>query len=289
MHRGFSLIELSIVILIIGILIAGVTQSSRLVKQMRLSSARTMTQSSPVAGIKGLMVWLESTSEKSFLAAEAEEGVNISLWNDINPQTSYPNNVTKTASSAVQYRESGINNLPSVYFGGTLAANTFLSGTMVVPSPNNSFSLFTVSKFDDNTSTNWRIVMFNGNPSGSSSGWLYAKGGTGSPLNKRCISLYGASDQCGAATISKDAEIASATYDGTTLNVYYNGASILSNVASMNTPVAGGVLAIGGIEPASISYLGNIGEVIIFDRKLKNEERVAIEQYLGKKWGIKVN
>ena len=34
--KAFSLIELSIVILIIGILVAGVTSSSRLLKQMKL-------------------------------------------------------------------------------------------------------------------------------------------------------------------------------------------------------------------------------------------------------------
>lgn len=45
-NKAFSLIELSIVILIIGILVAGVTSSSRLINQMRLTSARTLTQSS---------------------------------------------------------------------------------------------------------------------------------------------------------------------------------------------------------------------------------------------------
>jgi len=38
--KAFSLIELSIVILIIGIFVAGVTSSSRLLKQMKLTSAR---------------------------------------------------------------------------------------------------------------------------------------------------------------------------------------------------------------------------------------------------------
>ncbi|MFM7620236.1 MAG: prepilin-type N-terminal cleavage/methylation domain-containing protein [Alphaproteobacteria bacterium] len=64
--KAFSLIELSIVILIIGILVAGVTQSSRLIRQMALSSARALTQSSPVPSIAGLVSWYEPTSEKSF-------------------------------------------------------------------------------------------------------------------------------------------------------------------------------------------------------------------------------
>lgn len=45
--KAFSLIELSIVILIIGILVAGVTQSSRLINAMRIQSIRSLTINSP--------------------------------------------------------------------------------------------------------------------------------------------------------------------------------------------------------------------------------------------------
>jgi len=34
---------------------------------------------------------------------------------------------------------------------------------------------------------------------------------------------------------------------------------------------------------------GNINEIIIFNRALKNLERTAIEQYLSSKWGIALN
>lgn len=48
---AFSLIELSIIILIIGILVAGVTQSSRLVNEMRLATVRNINQNSPIHNI----------------------------------------------------------------------------------------------------------------------------------------------------------------------------------------------------------------------------------------------
>ena len=57
--RAFSLIEISIVLLIIGILVAGVTQSSRLISQSKINSARAMTQSSPVSSIKILFSGLK--------------------------------------------------------------------------------------------------------------------------------------------------------------------------------------------------------------------------------------
>lgn len=84
MKRAFSLIELSIVILIIGILIAGVTQGGRIVTQMRLASAKSLTISSPVTSISGLTLWLEPTLEESFIDSEAQDGVGLTNWNDIN-------------------------------------------------------------------------------------------------------------------------------------------------------------------------------------------------------------
>ena len=90
--KAFSLIELSIVILIIGILIAGVTQGSRLVSAMKLNTARTVTQSSEVNSITGVVTWLESTADKSFDDAEETDGSIITNWYDINPQSLLKNN-----------------------------------------------------------------------------------------------------------------------------------------------------------------------------------------------------
>ena len=33
---------------------------------------------------------------------------------------------------------------------------------------------------------------------------------------------------------------------------------------------------------------GYISEIIIFDRALKKEERISVQNYLAKKWGIKI-
>ena len=53
LHKAFSLIELSIVVLIIGILIAGITQGSRLVRQSRLVVARSLTQNASLLLMPG--------------------------------------------------------------------------------------------------------------------------------------------------------------------------------------------------------------------------------------------
>ena len=48
---GFSMIELSVVILIIGVLIGGILASQRIVAKFRITIAQTLTISSPVNGI----------------------------------------------------------------------------------------------------------------------------------------------------------------------------------------------------------------------------------------------
>ena len=65
-NKAFSLIELAVVILIIGILVAAVTQGGKLVSRAKVTSAKTMTQSSPVSGIDNLSLWLETVTDQSF-------------------------------------------------------------------------------------------------------------------------------------------------------------------------------------------------------------------------------
>ena len=92
LKNAFSLIELSIVILIVGILIAGVTQSSRLINQMKLSSAQSITRSSDVISINDMVFWAETSLENSLTNSsggfQMDNGGAISSWNDINLRSS---------------------------------------------------------------------------------------------------------------------------------------------------------------------------------------------------------
>ena len=128
--RGFSLIELSIVILIIGILVAGVTQSSRLINQMRLVSTRSITQGSGITSIQGLVAWWDCCDEKTFLENEASNNSLISTWNDLNPTSTSKINLNQNiATSQPTYISSSINNLPSLRFDGSdrFITNNFLA------------------------------------------------------------------------------------------------------------------------------------------------------------------
>ena len=60
-NKAFSLIELSIVILVISLLVVGVTKGSRLMSEAKLKSAQALTSSSPVNAMTGVVLWLDAT------------------------------------------------------------------------------------------------------------------------------------------------------------------------------------------------------------------------------------
>ncbi len=97
--KAFSLIELSIVILVIGVLIAGVIQGANMVKKSQLQTARNLTTSSPVSGVKDLMLWYETSLESSFKTTEAADNTQISVWYDNNKQSMAKNNATQATST----------------------------------------------------------------------------------------------------------------------------------------------------------------------------------------------
>ena len=62
------------VILIIGILIAGVSQGIDLYGDFKLASARNLTSGSIVARVPNLSMWWEVTAENSFKTAKPNDG-----------------------------------------------------------------------------------------------------------------------------------------------------------------------------------------------------------------------
>ena len=55
--RAFSLFEMSIVIIIVSLTIAGITLSTRLIGKSTLAKAQLLTKNSPVKDIENLLFW----------------------------------------------------------------------------------------------------------------------------------------------------------------------------------------------------------------------------------------
>jgi prepilin-type N-terminal cleavage/methylation domain-containing protein len=282
MKKAFSLIELSIVILIIGILIAGVTQSSRLIEQFNLSSATSLTKSSPVASIKDLYVWFEATNDDSFLNAEEENGLPISIWYDMNPQSiSKINGTQGTGANQPLFTTKIINGLPAIKFDGTNDIISFdgtgLAGT--------NLTVFIVEK--KNNSIVGKQVLFGGSGAATSTNLHIA-------YNNNSTEVFFAtynSDVQGTGTAALEPVIHSGTLSSTAGMSYYRNGTLNATDASKTallTSYASAALG-QGCCTGGVNYNGYIGEFIIFSRALKTEERQAVEAYLGKKWKIKVS
>jgi prepilin-type N-terminal cleavage/methylation domain-containing protein len=289
LKNAFSLIELSIVILIIGILVAGVTQSSRLIRQMALSSAKSLTTSSPVPSIAGLVSWYEPTLDKSFDEAEASDNSTVSNWYDINPTSvSKINLIQSDPNRRPTYVVNGLNGLPSLKFNG---ANTYLQSNGFIPEHNtNNFSLFIVSVNLENV--NIRALFcnrFGPAPYNSLRGFVIysvnaiysVPAGTGGGWN----------GPSGFVTVNGMKDIVSLVRDNTNLNLYRNGANPIST-AMVYAPNLVRPTSIGGMTACELSDLyffnGFISEIILYNRNLTNDERQDVEKYLAKKWAIKI-
>jgi prepilin-type N-terminal cleavage/methylation domain-containing protein len=286
-NSAFSLIELSIVVLIIGIIIAGITQSSSLVRKMRLNTAKNLTTSSPVAGINDLVLWVESTSESSFDTSEQSEGSPLTNWYDLNPQSSFKNNFNQSSSSnKPTYKIEGINNLPSIYFDGT---NDSMSSIESTNSSgyfnNNNFTIFVVTNFL--TTTNSVSVLFQ---------FLNQAGGQrniGLELNNTDrLRLDGpnSTTALGTAAIGFDqARIISGFRNPSNTTLFVNGTQYASTTSTAQTSISG-IFALGAYVSGSNYFSkAHIGEVIVYGRALTTEERKAVESYLSKKWSIKIS
>lgn len=282
--KAFSLIELSIVILIIGILIAGVTQSSRMINEYKLTNARNLTQSSPVSSVPDLILWLESTSEKSFASAEQQEsGQTISTWYDINPQSISPSNLTQsTPGSRPTYTTNLINSLPAISFDGVDDQMLSASISSIEFSPKNTVTLFMVANIKSAGTVLFKYEFDGDNRLGIEI--------TGASYLRFDFPSGGAGTLAGSTSIANQNIIMTAHSNKTNQTIFVNGSSYATqaNTLSFATTFSAQII-LGASNGDALFTQADIGEVILFNRALKIEERQAIEAYLSKKWGIKLS
>lgn len=288
--KAFSLIELSIVILIIGILVAGVTSSSRLIKRMKIIVAQNSTQSSPVPSIKDLAVWYESSLDKSFNDNEESDQTPITTWYDNNIQSSFKIDFKQaTVANQPKYSEGIINGLPAVKFDGVddflLASSTGISGK--------GLTIFLVGQRIGNFVATfggpWQALLgglASGQVDDSSSGSVLAFADFGSTFttstNLTWFSNTLTHPGAGVPYIFET------LYTGTMNTLFLNGSP--SANYNVNTVFAIDTLR-AGCSFYNTPYKfhnGYIAEIIIYSRALNTEERKAVESYLSKKYAIKI-
>ncbi len=276
---AFSLIELSVVILIIALIIGGVTQSSKLIKKSRLATAQSLTQNSIVNNLDNIVAWYETSLDSSFLSDELNDGNLISTWLDNNPKAINKNNALQSTNIyKPQYLENIFNNnsIPALRFNSSTMA---FDGTTLA---NNSYTIFVVEQRRSNISKNYFI------------------GGKTLNMNQNLILGYRFNTTITQAHYGNDMDVGVNSYttpipqihtfvfDSTRGKSYWLNSALISNNAAQTAALTSFNQAAIGEFNGSL-FIGDLAEIIIFKSKLKNEDQKAVEIYLSKKYGINIS
>ncbi len=291
--KAFSFLEISVVIMIIGLLISAILTGSEVVTSSKLIHARSLTQNSPVASISGLALWLDTTSEKSFFRLESKEGAAISRWNDINPEASvsnYLSNSSGTTSEHPIYKETCINGLPCLYFNGT--TNNKITSPKQMGIRTKYISMFLVFTGSESATASYASSVFSSGGAWDDNSGAFILGTTANPnkyFSYNMPSTYGIQYRSctPVAYMNPKQEYVYGVIDDNSSSIFHYVNGAVANSVGSNSGVLTKTLGIVSI--GNGSYQGNIGEVIIFTKALTTTERKSVEQYLGKKWGIAIN
>ena len=278
-QKGFSLIEISVVILIIGILIAGISQASDMIDEANLKGARSASKGSRVSRTRDLVLWLDATADGTALSSvnkQVGDNESVAQWKDSNPNSIDGFFLTGVAP---QYNANKTSGLPSIYFSGT--------------------SYLKLSNKFDYSAGEYTIYLIY-QPSVLSSSVIMEKRSTtqtGAYPYKLELdfanSAYKLSDSNGS--ISSDKKPSAGKTNLIRLSRSASGVLTISvddvsasGIASATSVVNSSELIIGARNGTAItSYInGRIGELIIFDRDLNPVEKSDIEKYLYKKWKL---
>ncbi len=272
--KAFSLLEVAVVLIIIGILVAATFSTLSLIKKSRILAAQTQTRSSPVSTINGLVIWLESSLEESFLSNEQNDGTELNIWKDIkNSSTSAINNGSSGTTKPTY--SNTINSIPAVKFSGADTNYFEIDGTSL---NNSDYTIIFLEKrqsagvnyflTDDGTSSvdNQKIQL-----GYSASETIIHSQGSGNNYNSS-VGTYSSSEKPRIFTFIQSSSGGKKTYVNSFLAKESPDKSRLTGINKLHL---------------GKNYNGEIGEFIIYDRALKAEERLSIEKYLAKKWMVK--
>lgn len=226
-------------------------------------------------GIPNCVLWLDAADSNAIVLS----GSNVSTWYDKSGTLSHVSNAT-------------LGQMPT-YSNNTLtfSGSQFLSNATAFSLTASNHSIFAVHKplaIDTSSGNTGLIKYVNGAsyivfPAMSNT---VAKGYTSSYAN---ISITSNNSTLVEGSVTSGFNIVSANIFTSNQFIHRNGTRISSNNA---TPGAGTLsnLSIGSNQTAvSGNYKGDIREVLVYNTTLGDGQRVAVESYLARKWGLTAN
>jgi hypothetical protein len=279
---AFSMVEISIVILIIGLLIAGISKASDMIVDSKVKSARSQTKASPVNRLPNLALWIETTSSESWPDRERGGPTTTKTYNlkDINPQLT-ANDLFIFPAVSIAYKEDGYNSLPSFNLSSDAKSTNSKSYTRVFDmEKGGGYTIFAVVK----PVASKKIIGFD----------VSSPGGT----DGKGLTLEYAADTKAKITsptgVAAETSISAGAIGGIPNNVI-EVITATSNIASTVIFSNGTASKPATPTPQLVSdYVGfftvysgvEIFEIIVVGEWLSDPLRQRVEQYLFKKWNI---
>lgn len=311
---AFSLVELSIVLIVIGLLVAGVAAGKILVDSAKLSSARSLSRSSVVSQIDGLALWLDAVNKDSFAFGGAiNDGDDIATWLDVNPISDFKSHGTLTEPGTFPtYKKDGINGLPAVSFVGKDGTTNVNDGFFLRPSLlDHSFTYFMVVKSnlaDSGNTYNYpikRVGTINpGDGISQHSGQhhiVFVNNDSQDFINAKMRNQFSSDNVKNFTSDTETAQPlilsvrAKKSGPGAGSFDFYLNSILNSNVAYGNyqdASVNDALLVIGNSDSVGVSsfsglrFNGLISELIFYDGELSESDIEKVHQYLNDKWGV---
>lgn len=311
---AFSVLEISIILLVLGIIIAGITRSSTILEKYRVYLAKKHTENSPVHSTPGLIAWYETTLESSFQEFEAQNfndlsssetnsGMGrISKWFDISGNNNHMVNLPTEyleiqGAYKPKYQTDCVNNLPCLEFEGStimfLPKSAKLEG---------DYTAFIVEKKSPNHTETDEILLGSNEDFPASNSTLsitYSNLGalkyshtnlnnsyliSNNILLKYIPILHSFTSNFKNELLPADKKLTHRFFDtNNESNFEDNGTPNILTIS----PDPEDYMIIGWIE--GFGYKGQLLEIILFNRALKSRERKSVEEYLMKKWRLKYN
>jgi hypothetical protein len=269
---AFSLIEISVILIAIALLLTMVFSSLDVLNAAKLNNARNLTKTSIAKDTPGMILWLDSTSVKSFDDEYIADGTEITNWNDLNISDKDSYVASSPATKRPLYDEDAINKLPGVRFDGT---DDYMQITDF--SSNAHMTLFIVGKFTDAD-----FFIEHSQVVGSNNGFCFWGQGTCLITRSAVNGIFTKATNW----FGSNSAIAVLKYDGAEFKSKLNNEAYDTVAAVLVNHIVIDTLNIGSRNGTGVFSDGSFGEIIMYNRALSNDEVDDIFEYLKSKWGI---